>query len=247
MRTFTEAGLLPFGSSFVQEFSLVGETGDSIPAANVMGMVTGQSNSEMSIVISAHFDHLGIRNGRVYNGADDNASGTAALLELARIIAQSPLQHNVIFLATDAEERGMLGAQAFIANPPISLDRIALNVNMDMVSHSDSVLYAAGTYRYPALRPFLETVNHRADIVLRFGHDDPALGPDDDWTNSSDHAPFNDSGIPFVYFGVEDHEDYHRPTDDFSTINAAFYEKAVETILDALQELDHNLEAINRQ
>jgi len=113
-----------------------------------------------------------------------------------------------------------------------------------MVSHSDSVLFAAGTYHYPGLRDILQQVADRSPVTLRFGHDRPDLPPGDDWTQSSDHGPFHDAGIPFVYFGVEDHPDYHQSTDDFDTINVDFFRRAAETILDAITEIDRNLEVI---
>jgi hypothetical protein len=77
-----------------------------------------------------------------------------------------------------------------------------------------------------------------APVKLRLGHDAPGLPPGDDWTHSSDHGPFHASGIPFVYFGVEDHPDYHKPTDDVERIEPGFYVRAVSTVLSAVNALD---------
>ena len=145
--------------------------------------------------------------------------------------------------AVDAEEGGIKGARAFVDQPPVQLEQIVVNLNMDMISHNDRELYVAGTHHSPFLKPFVERVLAEVEIALSFGHDSPELG-NDDWTSQSDHAPFHRNGIPFLYFGVEDHPDYHRPTDVFGSINPDFYEKAVNAILRVTLELDKNLETV---
>ena len=193
--------------------------------------------------ITAHYDHLGVQAGEIYNGADDNGSGTAALLALAAYFTEHRPRNSMIFLAVDAEEGGLTGARAFVSGPPVSLEHIVANVNMDMISHSDDELYVAGTYHYPFLKPYIDRIGEAAEVTLVFGHDSPDLG-DNDWTHASDHAPFHEAGIPFLYFGVEDHADYHRPTDEFDRINQDFYIKAVTAILRVLLELDRDLEPV---
>ncbi|MFK7846525.1 MAG: M28 family peptidase [Rhodothermales bacterium] len=233
---FEESGLAAFEGGYISSF----EAGK-----NVIGFVGGTSSPDQYIVMTAHFDHLGKRDGKIFNGADDNASGTAALLIAAAYFKKHPLSHSIIFAALDAEEKGLLGAKAFVKNPPVNAANIGLNINMDMISHNDKdELYAVGTYHYPFLKPYLETVGASADIKLMFGHDVPGTGHDD-WTSASDHGPFHRQWkLPFVYFGVEDHEDYHKHTDEYNKIEPAFYIQAVDTILDAVIELDKNLEAI---
>ncbi len=99
-------------------------------------------------------------------------------------------------------------------------------------------MYAAGAAKYPQLRAPLERVAARAPVRLLLGHDTPTPTPRDDWTNQSDQGAFHQAGIPFVYFGVEDHPDYHRPSDEVRTITPGFYVRAVRTVLDAVRELD---------
>ncbi|HEY8479206.1 MAG TPA: M20/M25/M40 family metallo-hydrolase, partial [Spirillospora sp.] len=198
------------------------------------------------IVLTAHFDHVGI--GRpdeagdsIYNGADDNASGTAALLALARYFREHTPAHSIVFAALDAEEMGLQGARAFVRTPPIPLDAVVINVNMDMVGRNDAgELYVAGTYHYPFLKPVVERIAERAPVRLLMGHDSPDLPQGQDWTSASDHGAFHAAGIPFLYFGVEDHEDYHRPTDEFDGIQPEFYSAAVRTVLATVLELDRN-------
>lgn len=194
-----------------------------------------------AMVITAHYDHLGARDGAIHPGADDNASGVAVVLELARQCRRAPWAHDAIFVAFDAEELGLQGAKAFLSSPPIPRDRIALNVNLDMVSRSAArELYVAGTYHWPALKIVLDPVAAKAPIKLLFGHDQPrqkARGLDD-WTMQSDHGAFHAAGIPFLYFGVEDHPDYHKPTDTADKIDKVFFGQAAETIRTAITALD---------
>ena len=236
-----EAGLQEPPSGFVQHFEFRGrrDTTQVTQGANVVGYVPGTDPSLGAIILTAHFDHVGIRDGEVYNGADDNASGTAALISMARYLARNPLRHTVVLAAVDGEEMGLRGARAFVAAGwP---EDMVLNVNMDMISRSDSLLFAVGTAHYPQLKPILETVQARPPVQMRFGHDVRGVEGVQDWTGSSDQGAFHDAGIPFIYFGVEDHDDYHQPTDDFERIDPAFYINAVRTVLAGVLAMDEGL------
>lgn len=237
---FAAAGLRPFGGEYGRDFDFTGRRDSTrYRGTNVVGYVPGRARPGRYVVVSAHYDHLGTRGDTIYNGADDNASGTAALLALARHYARAPAEHSLIFAAFDAEELGLQGARAFVAAPPVPRDSIALNVNMDMVGrNAKGELYAAGIYHHPTLRAPLERVASSAPVTLRLGHDQPNLPPGEDWTQSSDHGPFHAARIPFVYFGVEDHADYHKPSDDAARIEPGFYVRAVRTVLAAVDELD---------
>lgn len=233
-RRLVETGLAPVGDSYLLPFTWAGH-----PGTDVIAYVPGRQGPDADVVvISAHYDHLGIRDGEVFNGADDNASGVVALLEIGRQLKDVPLEHAVILAFFDAEEEGFQGARAFVTDPPVPLSRIALNVNLDMVSRTYGVLWAGGSYHTPALRPILEGVAKRAPLDLRLGHDRPGAPEGQDWTDSSDHVAFHRMGIPFVYFGVEDHPDYHRPTDEFGKVDPKEFTASVQTIVMALYALD---------
>ena len=247
LRRFKEAGLKPFNNSYLQPFKFEEEKIQR-DGANVVGYIRGKNNPGRYIVITAHYDHFGINKNEIYNGADDNASGTAALFALAKYFNKNRPANSIIFAAVDAEESGLQGSKKFVAEPPVKKESIVLNINMDMISHNDkNELYAAGLYHYPFLKTYIEKVKSNAPVKLLFGHDTPNLNPVDNWTNSSDHAPFHKEKIPFIYFGVEDHKDYHKPTDDFANINQEFYVRAVETILATVKALDTNLTGIEKQ
>jgi hypothetical protein len=241
---FKALGVQPVSGAYVHPFTYTRMTMSGRQqgeGANVLGMCLGTDPKLPYFVVSAHYDHLGIRDGQVYPGADDNASGVAVVLELAAYCIKTPLRHSIVFAAFDAEERGLQGAQAFLVKPPVPRERIALNVNLDMVSRNDKrEIFIAGTYHYPELKPVLEEVVRRAPVTVLFGHDKPVAvaGGVEDWTSQSDHGPFHDAKIPFVYFGVEDHADYHKPTDTADKINRGFFVDVAETILDSLLALD---------
>jgi aminopeptidase-like protein len=219
-----------------KDFSNVPDT--LVTGGNVVAQIKGQS--EKTIVITGHLDHLGIRNGQIYNGADDDASGTAALLALAEYFKDSNPKHTLVFAAVDAEEVGMYGSSYFVENHPDAKQNIAMNINMDMIAHNDkNELYACGTYHYPQLKPQLENIDSSINLLL--GHDDPNNKELDDWTYSSDHRNFHKEKIPFIYFGVEDHKDYHKPTDTFENINQDFYYEAVKLIAKVIEQYDATL------
>lgn len=251
---FEAAALDAPPAGFVQPFEFRGrrDTTQVTQGANVVGMVPGQDPELGAIILTAHYDHLGIRAPRpgtpaeaagdsVYNGADDNASGTVAVMSMARFFVHNRPRHTMVFAAVDGEEMGIRGARAFVeAGWP---ETMVLNVNLDMVARSDSLLFAAGPFHYPQLLPILEAVQGRPPVVLRFGHDQPGVEGMQDWTGSSDHRAFHTEGIPFVYFGVEDHPDYHRPSDEFERVDPAFYLNAIRTILAGVLALDQGLDS----
>ena len=125
------------------------------------------------------------------------------------------------------------------------MSRIALDLNFDMVSRSDvNELYVSGTYEYPGLMAIVDEVKPKARVNLLTGHDSPALGADD-WTNQSDHYAFYEAGIPFLYFGVEDHPDYHQPTDDFDKIRPEFFVHSADTLVMAAIIADKMLDTLD--
>ncbi|MGH7586292.1 MAG: M28 family peptidase, partial [Gemmatimonadales bacterium] len=231
-------GLEPTPGGFERPFTLV-QSGRTLPAANVAGLVRGRTRPDRVIVLSAHFDHLGVRGGQTYNGADDNASGVAAVLGIARWLVTRPIESTVLVVFLDAEELGLRGARAFVADPPVPLADMALDLNLDMIGrNARDELWIAGTSRWPALRPLAEAVQARNGIRVRLGHDRSGVGGEDDWTGSSDHGAFDQAGVPFLYFGEEDHPDYHQPTDDVERIDREFLGAAAELVLDVLLMAD---------
>lgn len=228
---FKESQLHPLNGTYSQKFPLKGnKTG-----INLLGVVAGRSPKV--IVISAHYDHLGLKNGTVYHGADDNASGTSALIALAAYFAINQPNYTMLFAAFDAEESGLLGSKYFIQHTPLAVENIILNINMDMIGRNDKhELYVAGTTPYPELKPFIKSATE--NLHVKTGHDS-GIGFNN-WINQSDQAVFHKKKIPFLYFGVEDHEDYHKPTDTYERIQPDFFYAAAQRILETILAIDSN-------
>ena len=234
----------PLYPDFIQKFSFEDRRTKKmlVDVANIVAFIPGESSKKM-IVVTAHYDHVGIgkpnaAGDSIYNGTDDNASGTAALLVLAEYFSKNRPQHGMLFAALDAEEMGLQGAKALVNDFPYPLDQILLNVNMDMLSRSEAKeVYVSGTHYYPQFKSILEKVPGEASSNLRFGHDVPGTGAED-WTRSSDHGAFFEKKVPHLYFGVEDHVDYHQVSDSFAGIHPAFYQATVRLILKSILALD---------
>jgi Zn-dependent M28 family amino/carboxypeptidase len=231
---FKASGIVPFGASYEQEFSFAGRGSNTATrGVNVVGRIDGRRQPRRYIVISAHYDHLGTRNGQVFNGADDNASGTAALFAIAKYFAANPPANSLIFAAFDAEESGLRGSQAFVKQPPVEASRLALNLNADMIGRApDDRLFVVGTALQPFLRPHIEAVAAKAPVKLLIGHED--------WIRDSDHYSFIQAKIPALYIGVEDFAQHHKATDDYETMTYGFYVRAVETLIRITQQFDAN-------
>ncbi len=223
---FKKLGVKSLSENFGQIFQF-----KKIQGENILGYIKGSATPNEYIVISAHYDHEGIKDGKIYNGADDDASGISALFAFAEYFQKYPPKHSVILAAFDAEEKGLVGSFYFVKNSIIPKTQLKLNINMDMISRSDKKeLYAVGPQHYPQYKSIVENVETAGELSLKIGHKE--------WTHASDHAGFHEAKIPFIYFGVEDHKDYHKPTDDFENIHQTFYTNAVQTIISFFKKVD---------
>ncbi len=208
--------LKPAGSdgNFVQTFS--------DDCRNILALQPGddpQLRDEV-IVIGAHYDHVGYGNsnnsfgptGKIHNGADDNASGTAVLLETMEAFARSGLKtrRTILFAFWDGEERGMVGSRYWLAHPTLPVERVKLNITLDMVGRlQNQALYVLGTRSGYGLRRLFADCGEE-DLLLNFSWDIKA---------NSDHWPFVEQQIPIAMLHTGLHSDYHRPTDDVEKIN----------------------------
>ena len=233
---FQTLNVLPFYKDYEQSFSFF-EGGTNYHGVNVLGCIKGTKEPNKFIVISAHYDHEGIKKGQIYNGADDNASGVSALFSFAEYFEKNPPKHSVVLAAFDGEELGLHGSKYFVNHPVVSIKSIMVNLNMDMISRSDKKeLFVVGTQYNKNLKQLILDFKQSGKEKLIVGHD----GEDglEDWTFSSDQGSFRENGIPFLYFGVEDHEDYHMPTDDFEKIQTDFYIESVKNIITVFKQID---------
>ena len=194
---------------------------------NVVAVVPG-TDPELRgeyITVGAHLDHVTHPSGQVANGADDNASGSAGVMEIAEAVAQDPPRRSVVFITYTAEEMGLQGSHYFVNSGALDLDAIKFNVNLDMIGRTTEENkgtgshYVLGNSQYQAkMEPFIEAINQssvRIPLIYDFGHA---------YSGSSDHASYSDRGIPSFFFFSGDHEDLHQPGDDPEKIE---YDKAV--------------------
>jgi Zn-dependent M28 family amino/carboxypeptidase len=182
---------------------------------------------EEYVLVSAHMDGLGVGpvvdGDSIYNGADDNASGTAAILEVAEALASLPERpkRSVAFLAVSGEERGLLGSAAFVEDPPIPLERVVANLNIDMIGRNWEDTISVIGKPYSTLGELVDSVAaaHSELRMVVVGDRWPSQG----FFFRSDHFNFARKGIPAVFFFNGVHEDYHQPSDEIDRIN---FEKA---------------------
>lgn len=226
---FRLAGLEPTGDSgeYVRRYPMGRDSTAPRPLApNVIGVLPGRDTTLRGeyVAVVAHMDHLGVgrpvKGDSIYNGADDNASGTAGVMMLAAAFASQPQRprRSVLFLVVSGEERGLWGSRAFVSHPIVPLDSIVGLVNLDMIGRNrpDSV-YLNGWGKTSI-----------SDLVRRLAAAHPelglAVGPDvEDRPQTpadSDHYPFQHEGVPYVFFYTGEHADYHRPSDEPSRMDA---------------------------
>src|SRR5215213_9256974 len=192
-----------------------------VPAHNVVGVIEGSDPvlKDETIVIGAHYDHLGRggegslapRSGEIHHGADDNASGTAGVLELARIFSthQPKLKRTLVFIAFSGEEEGLLGSNYYVNHPLVPLDKTVAMINMDMIGRmKDRKLVIGGVGTAKEWRQLLTVPNGEFELTLN----EDGYGP-------SDHSSFYSKQIPVLFFWTGTHSDYHKPSDTFDKIN----------------------------
>ncbi len=230
-RRYRSLGLLPLAPGFQQHFDArsvedahVGRT-EPRATQNVIALLRGSDPilRKEYIVIGAHFDHLGRSKtfamdpeagDAIRNGADDNASGTAAVLDIARLLKRHPPRRSVIFANFSAEELGLLGSHWFVEHPLVPLDSVVAMINFDMVGRlRDDKLIVYGTGTATRLKEIVDSVN--AALVVPFAR----LNDVGDGFGPSDQTSFYEKGIPVLHFFTDLHDDYHRATDDADKVN----------------------------
>lgn len=214
----------------------------SITGHNVIGMI--DNKAEYTVIIGAHYDHLGYnelggstyrpegqQKAQIHNGADDNASGTAALIELARLIKQSAYKnYNYVFMAFSGEEEGLLGSNYFTRNPTLDTAKFNYMINMDMLGRLDTVknsFVISGTGTSPSWDKVLPQIP--SEFKVKY---------DASGTGSSDHTSFYYLNKPVLHFFTGTHHDYHKPSDDAHTINYEGEVKVIRYIYDLVGKMD---------
>ncbi len=249
-KRFKDLGLEPKGTNgFFQTFSFKPKTDphsevsyvtmaedSTITGTNILGFIN--NNAEQTIIIGAHYDHLGFgsegslyrgKEKAIHNGADDNASGVAVMLDLISKLKNANKSNNYLFMAFSGEEMGLLGSNYFVKNPTIDIKKANYMINMDMVGRlkADSTLAVYGVGTSPRFKQSLMANNTRFKLIEK----ESGVGP-------SDHTSFYLSDIPVLHFFTGQHEDYHKPGDDSDKLNYEGMEAISNYIFDVISDLD---------
>lgn len=243
IQKFEEFGVQPKGDdgTFLQAFTINtarltnphatdDAEGERRVANNVVGWIPGRLNTNEYIVIGAHYDHLGYGSfgslyrgdtPRIHNGADDNASGTAGLLELAHYFSENPPADNILLLAFSGEEMGLLGSAHYVEEPTVDLSQAKAMINLDMIGRmSDKNLLIFGVGTTPKW----------SELALAVNEDSLSLNLVQDGTGASDHTSFYYKNIPVLHYFTDTHSDYHRPSDDLAYIEVEGQELVVDHV-----------------
>ncbi len=205
-------------------------------ANNVIGYIAGKTITNETLVISAHYDHIGKKNNGIAYGADDNASGTAAVLELAKALSplKNKLDKNIVFLATSGEEKGLLGAFYFADHPNEHKFNICANINIDMIgrldsTHKSNYIYTIGNPYYPEFDSLVNVANAMIEpLTIQYDYNkSQGFG---NMLNLSDHYAFHRKGIPILAFFSGLHKDYHQISDTPDKINYKEMQQRVKLI-----------------
>lgn len=243
---YAQIGLTPKGGDgYYQTFTFKAPSnphdtkgeGEEKTCTNVVGFL--DNGAKNTIIIGAHYDHLGIggsgsgslstETDEIHNGADDNASGVAAMLYIAEQLKGSKLKgNNYLFIGFSGEELGLFGSKHYAEEPTIDLATANYMINMDMVGRLDSVLVINGVGTAPSLRSAIENVKTKGYSITTT---DSGVGP-------SDHTSFYRKDIPAIHFFTGQHKDYHKPTDDADLVNMEGIQQVGDYILDLIKVLN---------
>jgi len=225
-------------------------------AQNVLAYIPGKDKKEEFVIISAHYDHLGIQNGKIYYGADDDGSGTVAVMEMAKAFKEAYRKghgpnRSILFINFSGEEKGLLGSDYYTRNPIVPLQKTVCNLNIDMIGRVDNEHKNNSNYIYvigsDKLSSELHAINERANtntynLLLDYMYNTP----NDPYRfyYRSDHYNFAKNQIPVIFYFTGVHEDYHRPTDTVDKIDFEKMEKITRVIFTTAWEVANREERL---
>ena len=245
------------GSEHYFQKMILNIKGKSIDTENVAAIIQGKQFPNEYIVVSAHLDHIGTHDGHINNGADDDGSGTVAIMEIAEAFKNASLngygpKRSIIFLHVSGEEKGLLGSKFYVENPLYPLDQTVANLNIDMIGRLDpkredkdpNYIYLIGSDKLSQeLHNLSEEVNSKYTKLKL----DYTFNADDDpnrFYYRSDHYNFAKNNIPVIFYFNGTHEDYHKPSDTPDKIDYPLLKKRAQLIFYTLWELANRNERI---
>lgn len=223
--------------------------GGNLPdSENILAFIEGSEKPEEIVVISGHYDHVGTRNGVVYNGADDDGSGTVAVMEIAKAFqaakkAGNGPKRSILFLHVTGEEHGLFGSEFYTDNPVFPLTNTVVDLNIDMIGRDDpenrgkQYVYVIGSEMLSSqLKVINEAANKKTNnLELNYKYDDP--NDTERLYYRSDHYNFAKNNVPVAFFFDGIHEDYHKPTDDVEKIDYNLLAKRTQLVFTTAWEI----------
>ncbi|RLJ32361.1 peptidase M28-like protein [Chryseobacterium sp. 7] len=230
--------------------------GGNLPdSENILAFIEGSEKPDEIVVVSAHYDHVGTKNGVVYNGADDDGSGTVAVMEIAKAFQQAKKagkgpKRSILFLHVTGEEHGLFGSEYYSENPVFPLANTVVDLNIDMIGRDDPAnrgkqyVYVIGSEMLSSqLKVINEAANKRTNnLELNYKYDD--LNDPEQLYYRSDHYNFAKHNIPVAFFFDGIHEDYHKPGDDPEKIDYQLLEKRTQLVFTTAWDIANRDERI---
>jgi len=229
---------------------------DKITSENVLGMIKGSEFPDEVIFVTAHYDHLGVRDGKVYNGADDDGSGTVGVMEIAEAFSLAKEagftpKRTMVFMTVAGEEKGLLGSSYYTDNPIFPMEKTVCDLNIDMIGriddeHKDGInyLYIIGSDK---ISTDLHKINENANstytkLKLDYKFNDP--NDPNRFYYRSDHYNFAEKGVPIIFYFNGTHEDYHKETDEIEKINFDILVKRAQLVFYTAWEIANRKDRI---
>jgi hypothetical protein len=230
------------------------------PSTNVVGYIEGTDKKDEYVVLTAHYDHLGKQGDRIFYGADDDGSGTVAVIEMAEAFAKAKAEGNgprrsIVFMAVSGEEKGLLGSQYYSEHPLFPLNKTTVNLNTDMIGRidpsrkigdSNNYVYVIGDDKLSSdLAPITNQINSKY-LKLELDRKYNDLKDQNRFYFRSDHYNFARKGVPIIFYFNGVHADYHRATDTVDKINFGVMEKRARLVFHTAWEMANRNEMLKR-
>ncbi len=236
----------------------INKSTNNLESSNVMGLLEGTDKKDEYVILTGHYDHLGMRNGVIYYGADDDGSGTVSVLQMAEAFSEAKKKgkgprRSILFMTVSGEEKGLWGSDYYASHPVYPLGKTTVDLNTDMVGRIDpaykgdsmNYVYAIGEDKLSSdLQKITDSINVTAKLELDRRYNDPK--DPNRFYYRSDHYNFAKNGVPIIFYFDGVHKDYHRPTDTVEKINFDLMEKRVRLIFNTAWVMANREEMLKR-
>ncbi|MBC7588756.1 MAG: M28 family peptidase, partial [Chitinophagaceae bacterium] len=236
----------------------INKSTNNLESSNVMGLLEGTDKKDEYVILTGHYDHLGMRDGVIYYGADDDGSGTVSVIQMAEAFAEAKKngkgpRRSILFMTVSGEEKGLWGSEYYAAHPVYPLAKATVDLNTDMVGRIDPLykgdsmnyVYTIGEDKLSSdLQKITDSINITAKMQLDRRYNDPK--DPNRFYYRSDHYNFAKMGVPIIFYFDGVHKDYHRPTDTVEKINFDLMEKRVRLIFNTAWVMANREEMLKR-